>query len=95
MINVLNLGYGNAASICNTLESLEYPFASVQNPEELKPGVLIVPGVGSIGVFTESLRKYNWESHIRKFANEGNNIIGICLGLHALTSFSEESGGKK
>lgn len=95
MINVLNLGYGNAASICNTLEDLEYPFELVDNPSELQPGVLIVPGVGSIGVFSESLLLHRWEIHIRNYANQGNNIIGICLGLHAFSAFSEESGGKK
>jgi imidazole glycerol-phosphate synthase subunit HisH len=94
MINVLNLGYGNAASICNTLEALEYPFELVAKPSDLKPGVLIVPGVGSIGVFAENLLDHGWESHIQNYANQGNNIIGICLGLHALTAFSEESGGK-
>ena len=95
MINILNLGYGNAASIGNTLESLEYPYIFVQQPEDLKPGVLIVPGVGSIGVFSEALERYDWASHIKSYSNAGNNIIGICLGLHALTAFSEESGGMK
>ncbi len=95
MINILNFGYGNAASIANTLESLEYPFKLVSNPEDLSPGVLIVPGVGSIGVFSENLQRKRWKNHINKYAREGNNIIGICLGLHALTAYSEESGGMK
>ncbi len=93
MINVLDLEYGNAASIGNTLELLEYPYTFVKRPSELKPGVLIVPGVGSIGIFTENLKKYNWAKNIQKYSKQGNNIIGICLGLHALTAFSEESGG--
>lgn len=93
MINILNLEYGNAVSIGHTLESLEYPFTYVRQPSELKPGVLIVPGVGSIGIFSKSLKKYNWVSHIKQYSQQGNNIIGICLGLHALTAFSEESGG--
>jgi len=95
MINVLNVGYGNAASICNTLESLEYPFELISHPKDLQPGVLIVPGVGSIGAFKNSLSKHNWESHIKAYAGKGNNIIGICLGLHAFTLFSEESEGKE
>jgi|TARA_B100001029_G_scaffold48172_1_gene38267 imidazole glycerol phosphate synthase glutamine amidotransferase subunit len=95
MINILNFGYGNAASIANTLESMEYPFKLVSHPKELVPGVLIVPGVGSIGVFSENLRRNQWKTHIQKYAKEGNNIIGICLGLHAFTSFSEESGGMR
>lgn len=93
MINILNLGYGNAVSIGNTLELLEYPYIYVKQPSELKPGVLIVPGVGSIGIFSKNLKKYNWDKYIRSYAKQGNNIIGICLGLHALTAFSEESGG--
>tara|TARA_B110000014_G_scaffold48971_1_gene32430 strand:+ start:1003 stop:1623 length:621 start_codon:yes stop_codon:yes gene_type:complete len=95
MINILNFGYGNASSIANTLESLEYPFKLVSNPEDLSPGVLIVPGVGSIGVFSENLQRKRWKNHINRYAREGNNIIGICLGLHALTAHSEESGGMK
>jgi len=95
VINILNFGYGNAASIANTLESMEYPFKLVSDPKDLEAGVLIVPGVGSIGVFSENLQKKRWKNGINKYAREGNNIIGICLGLHALTAYSEESGGMK
>lgn len=95
MINILDLGYGNAFSIANTLELLGYPFHLVSHPSKLQNGVLIIPGVGSIGGLAHGLEKFNWSSHIQKYASSGNNIIGICLGLHALTSFSEESGGMK
>jgi glutamine amidotransferase len=95
MINILDLGYGNAFSVANTLEVLEYPFHLVSHPSKLQNGVLIIPGVGSIASLADGLRKSNWSSCIEKYASNGNNIIGICLGLHALTSFSEESGGMK
>lgn len=95
MINILDLGYGNVFSIASTLEVLEYPFQLVSHPSKLKDGVLIIPGVGSIEGLIHGFERLNWSSYINEYSANGNNIIGICLGLHALTSFSEESGGMK
>ena len=72
---------------------MEYPFHLISHPSELQNGVLIIPGVGSIASLTSGLEKLDWSSHIQQYASAGNNIIGICLGLHALSAFSEESGG--
>lgn len=95
MVNILDLGYGNTISIGNTIESLEYQFKYVKKPNDLESGVIILPGVGSIKAFNEGLEKYGWAESLTHYAEAGHNIIGICLGLHALTAYSEESGGMK
>ena len=95
MVNILDLGYGNTISIGNTIESLEYQFKYVRKPNDIEDGVIILPGVGSIKAFNEGLNKYDWSASLANYAETGQNIIGICLGLHALTAFSEESGGMK
>ena len=95
MINILNIGFSNAVSIGNTLEDLEYPYKLITKKSELQDGILILPGVGSIGNFKKDMNKANWEEFIIDYHKSGNKLIGICLGFQALTKFSEESGGTK
>jgi len=95
MINILDVGYGNSASIANTLDSIDYPYELISKPAELHKGVLIIPGVGSISAFNQELSRKNWSKSIKQYAHSGNNVIGICLGFHALTAHSEESNGMK
>lgn len=93
MINILDLGYGNSASIYITLQELQISSQIVKKPKELESGTLIIPGVGSIGMFKKKVDDGNWNKNIRDYLNTGNQILGICLGFQALTSFSEESNG--
>jgi imidazole glycerol-phosphate synthase subunit HisH len=95
MINILNIGDSNAVSIFNTLEDLDYPCNLVSSASNLKDGILILPGVGSIGNFKDHMRIGDWESTILKYHKAGNKLIGICLGFQAMTAFSQESGGKR
>jgi imidazole glycerol-phosphate synthase subunit HisH len=95
MVNILDLGYGNSASIANTLDCLGYPYELIDHPNKLQEGVLIIPGVGSISAFNNKLSRLNWSENIKHFAKGNNKVIGICLGLHALTAYSEESDGMK
>ena len=93
MINILNIGFNNAASIKNTLEELDYPCKLISKKSQLESGILILPGVGSIGNFKKDMNQSGWQKCIVNYHESGNKIIGICLGFQVLTKHSMESNG--
>ena len=90
-ITILNCPWGNKFSIANALKLVDADFSIETASDALsKSDCLIIPGVGKF------LNAYNYllESEeilaIERFIEDGRKIIGICLGMQLLFSFSEE-----
>lgn len=91
MIGIIDYGIGNLASVENALRKLGFPVDVSSNFEVLKSAkALILPGVGAAGKGMENLKKEKLDSVIVEAVRNGKPLLGICLGMQLLLSFSEE-----
>ena len=58
----------------------------------LESDTIILPGVGSFPKAVERLKKLDLINSIKKSADSGKTIFGICLGMQLLFESSEEYG---
>ena len=92
-IGILDYGAGNMINVSRAVEHLGYKFELVSSPFELsRVNKLIMPGVGAFPVAMDNLGKLGLIDFIIEFANEGNPILGICLGMQMLFEKSSEKG---
>lgn len=79
---------GNLRSVEKACEFLGY---SVSIQSDLKGATkVILPGVGAFGVAMDHLAPMRFE--LRKWADDGLPLMGICLGQQLLFEWSEEFG---
>lgn len=92
MVGIINYGMGNLHSIQRKLHLLNSDFKIIDHPEELAScDRLILPGVGHFGKAMHRLEERNLLPALHAFAQEHEKpILGICLGMQLMTSFSEE-----
>ena len=95
MVDIIDVGMGNVRSISNIFSRLGISFNIVTNPNALSANTLLLPGVGSALPFMQRIYAKKFDLAIQKHIDNGNKIIGICLGFQVLTEFSEEDGGCK
>lgn len=91
MIIIIDYGLGNLASVSNALVKLEIPYDISGDVEVLKNAkALILPGVGAAGQGMENLKKRGMDKVIIEQAKKGTPILGICLGMQLLFTYSAE-----
>ena len=97
-IAVVDLGTGNLHSVSKALERVAPPGRAVQitsNPEAIRAaGHVVLPGQGAIGTWFRTLGEEDLRRAVED-ALQTQPVLGICLGLQALYSFSEENEGMK
>jgi imidazole glycerol-phosphate synthase subunit HisH len=94
MIAVLDYGAGNLRSVANTLEEIGGPYRLVRDASGLRnPSKLILPGVGHFGQMMRALDAMQVREPLLNLILKGVPFLGICLGLQALFSGSEEAPG--
>ncbi|MCI1779908.1 MAG: imidazole glycerol phosphate synthase subunit HisH [Bacteroidales bacterium] len=88
MTGIVDYKAGNLKSVQNALKRLNADFITSNKACELaKCNRIIIPGVGGAGWAMENLKKNNLVEVIR---NLKCPVLGICLGLQILCSYSEE-----
>jgi glutamine amidotransferase len=92
MVGIVNYDMGNLHSIQRKLHLLHAEYKIVNNPEEIDScDRLILPGVGHFGMAMQRLKEKELQSALNSFAlNNEKPILGICLGMQLMTSYSEE-----
>lgn len=91
MITIIDYGLGNLTSVKNALNKLEIPVEVSSDLSVLKEArALILPGVGAAGEGMKNLRSGKLDKAILEQIALGKPILGICLGMQLLFSFSEE-----
>lgn len=94
MITILDYGAGNLRSVQNTLAEAGAPYQVVDRAADIvKATKLILPGVGHFGQMMRSLDAMNVRGPLLEVIRRGAPFLGICLGLQALFSSSEEAPG--
>lgn len=88
MIGIINYNTGNIESVCNTLTKLGQSFKIINSPSEIdQVKKIILPGVGSANFAMQELDKLGFTATLKKTQKP---ILGICLGMQILASYSEE-----
>lgn len=91
MVGILDYGMGNLMSVSNALDYLKIKNTIVEDSEKIKTlSHLIIPGVGAFPYAMDIIRSRELFDPILDFANEGNPVLGVCLGMQLLASHGEE-----
>ena len=92
MITILDYGAGNLQSVRNTLEVIGADYALTRDASELAMAdKILLPGVGHFGQLLRSLDSLGLRATLRTRIDAGVPFLGICLGLQALFTRSEEA----
>ncbi len=93
MIGVLDYGMGNLRSVINALNFLEVKSTVIVQKNDFENIThLIIPGVGSFKQAMINIIDKDLFNPIKKFNQEGNPILGICLGMQLLAKLGTEFG---
>ena len=93
-ITIVDYGAGNLPSVERALHKLGAETERAVTPEQLDSAkVIVLPGVGHFAAFVDGLRERNLTSSLRAAFDSGKPMLGICLGLQAMFSSSDEAPG--
>lgn len=96
MIAILDYGLGNLMSLKIALENQGIDAMITGNPDEImKADVIFLPGVGAFRDASNALWERGLAEILRRKADEGAFIIGICLGMQLMYTKSYENGEYK
>ncbi|HEX5431303.1 MAG TPA: imidazole glycerol phosphate synthase subunit HisH [Bryobacteraceae bacterium] len=92
MIAIFDYGAGNLQSVRNTLGAIGAGYELVRDAEGLRRAdKIILPGVGHFGQMMRALDELNAREALIERIRAGVPFLGICLGLQALFTSSEEA----
>jgi imidazole glycerol-phosphate synthase subunit HisH len=92
MIAVFDYGAGNLRSVQNTLGAIGATYELIRDSEGIRRAEkLILPGVGHFGQMMRALDELNVRGALVERIRAGVPFMGICLGLQALFTSSEEA----
>lgn len=95
-ITIFDYGAGNLRSVQNTLAKIGAPYKLVDDAAGLLAAEkIILPGVGHFGQMLRALDAMRVREAILEQIGKGIPFLGICLGLQALFSESEEDAEVK
>ena len=88
-IGIIDYGAGNVQSVMNALLKLNQSVIISNQIEELNQvDKIILPGVGNAKKAMEQLTKNQLVNYLKDYKNP---ILGICLGMQLLCTYSEEN----
>jgi imidazole glycerol phosphate synthase glutamine amidotransferase subunit len=98
-IEILDLGINNLKSVVSAFQENLTVSDSLtvisELSESLDPNLLVLPGLGSFDAGMQEVVKRNFDKLIKQSLNDGVRLVGICLGMQLLGTYSEESKGVK
>lgn len=91
-IGVVDFSIGNHDSLLQIMKNLGFTCFVSSDQEELeKSDLLILPGVGAFQPAMSNLKSKNLDRYLIERAHAERPILGICLGMQLLASWSEEN----
>jgi len=92
-IVIVDYGAGNLRSVERAVSRAGFESLVSSRPEDAAAaGVLIVPGVGAAADTMRNLRERCLVEPVRQHIAAGRPFLGVCMGLQALLTVSEEGG---
>jgi len=93
---IIDYGAGNLRSVQKAVERAGYRPLLSSDPEQVRHGeAVILPGVGAAADTMRNLRSRGMEEPVREVIAKGTPFLGVCMGLQALLSTSEEDGEQR
>src|SRR5690606_23855736 len=95
-VAVLDYGMGNLHSAAKALEKVStgVKVSICAHPEEaLNADRVVFPGVGAIRDCMAELKQRGFDQALMEIIARGTPLLGICVGMQALMSHSEENQG--
>ena len=90
MIDIVDVGTGNIASLEFALKKLNIRYKLCSRVADFKNKKIIIPGVGAFNDFIKKLRIKKIDKYIIDSSIQNTPILGICLGFQVLFSSSTE-----
>lgn len=96
-IVIVDYGMGNIRSLLAAVEHVGQSAVVSGNPAEIsKATTILLPGVGSFPAAMATMSSSGIAHAVQDAYSSGQSrILGICLGMQLLMSFSQEDGGAK
>ena len=94
-IVIVDYGVGNTYSVSNAIEYLGYHKLKISDQEKIiaDADILILPGVGAFEACMSNLRQRNLIAILNEqILVKKKPILGICVGMQMLATYSEENG---
>lgn len=92
-IAVVDYGAGNLRSVAHAVEHVGLPSVVTDAAEAiLKADGVILPGVGAAADTMANLLRLNLVEPVKEVIARGTPFFGVCMGLQALFTTSEEGG---
>lgn len=93
MIGIIDYHLNNLRSVQKAFEKVGAEAFISDDPSVLeRADRLLLPGVGAFGAAMENLRALKLDTFVRRHAESGRPLMGICLGMQLLFTRSEEGG---
>lgn len=93
MTAIVDYGVGNLFSLLSSFGAIGEEAVVTSDPAEIeKADRIILPGVGAFADAMEKLRASGLDASLRRAAEKGTPILGICLGMQLLFEKSYEYG---
>lgn len=90
-VGIIDYGMGNLHSVLNAVDYLGFDCDLVNSPEKIHDhDRIILPGVGSYARAMSNLEERGYIPHLTKYIKSGRPLLGICLGMHLLSSLGTE-----
>jgi imidazole glycerol-phosphate synthase subunit HisH len=90
-IAVLDYGSGNIHSVSRALARAGAQPVVTADPAQVdEADALFIPGVGHFGACVRGIRAAGLEPCIRRYAEGGRPVFGVCVGMQILFEGSEE-----
>ena len=90
-VAIVDYGMGNIASVRNMIKKIGGNSIFTSNKDEIfKSERIILPGVGAFDAGMSALKSSGLDEVLVSAADNGSNILGICLGFQLLFNSSEE-----
>jgi glutamine amidotransferase len=91
-IQILNLGIGNLRSIQRILKTLNEKVSIIDETSQYdKKSIIVLPGVGRFASAMTKIKNQSWDEILKLHAQQGNGLLGICLGMQLMGIKSEEN----
>lgn len=96
MIAVVDYGAGNVQSVVNALDAIGADARLTTDPVTIRSAQgVIVPGVGAARDTMQNLERGGLVEPIMDAIHAGTPYLGVCMGMQALMTYSEEHGGQR
>jgi imidazole glycerol phosphate synthase glutamine amidotransferase subunit len=93
-VAIIDYGAGNLPSVERALRKLGAETVRTTEPRQVEGAqAIVLPGVGHFGAFVAGLEERGLTPSLRAAQRAGVPILGICLGLQAMFTSSEEAPG--